>query len=176
MIHNDYYLQQQQALLDTCKDRLSMLDAADLALDNKLMALVGLSSLSVSLVTLALAPPGHISTAASWLVVCGFGLLIVIVLLALYAWHASGYPIPAKLDIPPEEINERYVIPDPGTVYSHLTADYLEVTKDRKESTIRKAAVLNSCVGLYAVQLLLLTSAVAAGLGLMNGAAPLAAP
>jgi len=155
----DYYTSRQQALLDMCKDRLSMIDGADLALDNKLMALVGLSSLSPSLATLALSaevtPP-----VVGWLLVVAFAVLALIVFLALLTSRAQRYTIPADLTIAPTKINDRYVTPEIGEVLSHITADYLEVTRDRLLSTDRKGTTLNRCLALYMVQLVLLAGAV----------------
>lgn len=162
------YLPRQEALLDLCKTRLSMLDAADLALDGKLMALVGLSSLSVSLVTLALSlkTPASTQWALAWPILVAFVLLAIMVLSALLAWRAEDYSVPGPESEEVEKLHAMYVVPEPATAVNNLITSYLSVTVDRRASTIRKGAALNLCLGLYLVQVVVLAVAIGLGFGL----------
>jgi len=159
--YGDYPVR-QQAFLSMLRDQLSMFDAASLALDNKLIGLVGLSSLSVALVTLALsriAPPSA-PAPVTFLILAAFIALILMVLLALSAWFAQDYSVPGPENTESDYIFKEYLEPDTVTALNRMIAAYQAAEIDLCAATIRKGGTLNWCLILYVVQLLFLAAAV----------------
>lgn len=136
-----------------------MYDSADLALDHKLMALIGLSSLSLSIMGFALFPRESPPKIVVAIVIAALILLGLIVLMTLWAWAASRYRAPGTRSEDPDHMHERYILAKPDVALSHLTADYLEIAMERKASTRRKGRVLNIGLALYLIQLACLARA-----------------
>lgn len=164
IVDQDHLTRQQHALA-MCQRSLEMFDGADLALDNKLMALLGHSSLLMALASMAatMSAEGWLRIIVAVLVAGAFWHLIVMVSVALDAWKPAPYSTPGRTYAGGQALKERYIDVPTSTTLAKMISDHVGENgsiKERRESTVRKGAALRECVRRFLWQVRLLGVAV----------------
>lgn len=160
------YPERQRAFLDMVKIQLSMVDDANTTLDNKLMALVGLSSLSSSLAALAISmAPTAVPPPVPGLVVLAYFCLIVMVASLLWEWRAIAYTIPGPPNTERDLFLAKYLMTDTVSAFDNLITAHQAAQIRIKAVVMRKGDALNNGLALYAIQLVILAGAIGIAFG-----------